>query len=62
MMKYVKRAQPVERIVDILRRLYAFERLNVNVMAEQYRVDSRTIRRDLQKIAGAGIPLGYAMI
>ncbi len=57
MMKYLKRAQPVERIVDILRRLYAFERLNVNVMAEQYRVDSRTIRRDLKKIAGAGIPL-----
>ncbi len=57
MKKYVKKAQPVERIVDILRRLYAFERLHVNVMAEQYRVDSRTIRRDLKKISGAGIPL-----
>ncbi len=57
MKKYVKRAQPVERIIDILRRLYAFERLHVNVMSEQYRVNSRTIRRDLKKIADAGIPL-----
>ncbi len=57
MKKYVKRAQPVERIIDILRRLYAFERLYVSREAEQYGVDSRTIRRDLRKIADAGIPL-----
>ena len=41
----------------MLRRLYAFERLYVSREAERYGVDSRTIRRDLRKIADVGIPL-----
>ena len=57
MMKYSKKPQPIERIVDILRRFYAFERLHVNEMAQHYEVNSRTIRRDLRKIMNAGIPL-----
>ena len=56
-MKYQKKPQPIKRIIDIVRRLYAFERLHVNDMAQHYEVDSRTIRRDLKKIADAGIPL-----
>ena len=52
-----KKPQPVQRIIAILKRLYAFERVHVNTLADQYGVDRRTIRRDLAKIADAGIPL-----
>ena len=56
-MKYQKKPQPIERIIDIVRRLYAFERLHVNDMAQYYEVNRRTIRRDIKKIKDAGIPL-----
>jgi len=56
-MKYQKKPQPIERIIDIVRRLYAFERLHVNDMAQHYEVNRRTIRRDIKKIKDTGIPL-----
>ena len=56
MMKY-KKPQPIKRIIDIVKRLYAFERLRIHALARDYEVDGRTIRRDMNKIVGAGIPL-----
>ena len=56
-MHYYKKPQPIWRIIDILRRLYAFERLHINELADHYNVDKRTIRRDFKKIVDAGIPL-----
>ena len=55
-MRY-KKAQPVKRIVEIVKHLYAFERVRVTVLAGEYEVDERTIRRDMKKIADAGVPL-----
>ena len=52
-----RKAQPIERVLQIVRRLYAFERLRVTMLAEVYNVDARTIRRDFKKIAEVGIPL-----
>ena len=42
---------PIERIVGIVKRLYAFERLRVSDMAQSYGVSERTVRRDIEKIA-----------
>ena len=42
---------PVERIVEIVKRLYAFERLRVSELSQRYEVSERTIRRDIEKIA-----------
>jgi len=57
MMKYVRKAQPTERIIAIVKRLYAFERLQVRSIAQEYEVDARTIRRDMRKIIDCGVPL-----
>jgi len=56
-MKHVKHPQPIGRIIAILKRLYAFERLKTRDLAETFDVNPRTIRRDFVKIADAGIPL-----
>lgn len=56
-MKYVKKEQPIKRVIDIVKRLYAFERLHVTEIAQLYEVDKRTIRRDIKKIKDADIPL-----
>ncbi len=50
-MSYKKHPQPIDRIVEIVKRLYAFERLKVSAVALEYGVSDKTIRRDLQKIA-----------
>ncbi len=52
-----RKPQPIGRIIQIVKRLYAFERLRINALALEYEVDARTIRRDVNKIADAGIPL-----
>jgi len=51
-----KHPQPVERIVNILKRLYAFERLRAGHIAMEYGVSTKTISRDTKKI-GKIIPL-----
>jgi len=55
-MNYKKHAQPVKRIVDIVRRLYAFERLRASEISKEYEVSTKTIGRDMHKIAEV-IPL-----
>ena len=52
-----RKPQPIGRIIQIVKCLYAFERLRINALAREYEVDARTIRRDMNKIADAGIPL-----
>ena len=52
-----RKAQPLERVLQIVQRLYAFERLRVTTLAEEYGVDARTIRRDFKKIVETGVPL-----
>ena len=42
---------PIERIVGIVKRLYAFERLRVSEVAQAYEVSERTVRRDINKIS-----------
>ncbi len=51
MMAFVKHPQPTERIIQIVKDLYAFERLRPVELAEHYGVSDKTIRRDLQKIS-----------
>ncbi len=46
-----KHPQPTERIIRIVRDLYAFERLRPVELAERYGVSDKTARRDLQKIS-----------
>ena len=41
---------PIERILDIVKSLYASEELKVSTLSEKYNVCEKTIRRDLQKI------------
>ncbi|MDY0401994.1 WYL domain-containing protein [Sulfurovum sp.] len=55
-MAYQKQKTPTPRILDIVRRLYAGERLSAGVVSVEYGVSSRTIHRDMLKIAQS-IPL-----
>lgn len=55
-MAYLKQKTPTPRILDIVRRLYAGERLNAGIVYVEYGVSSRTIHRDMLKIARS-IPL-----
>jgi len=55
-MSHKKHQQPVERIVKILKRLYAFERLRASYVSIEYGVSAKTISRDMHKI-GKIIPL-----
>ena len=57
MMKYTRKRESLKRGIEIVKRLYAFERLHVRTLSEIYGVDPRTTRRDMQKIIEAGIPL-----
>ena len=50
-MSYLKQKLPTERILDITKRLYALEKLQTTVLADEYEVSHRTIHRDMQKIA-----------
>ena len=50
-MSYLKQKPPTERILDITKRLYALEKLQTTVLADEYEVSHRTIHRDMQKIA-----------
>jgi len=49
-MHYFKSAQPVERIIEIVKQLYAFEHLYVKDLAEKYEVSAKTITRHMEKI------------
>jgi len=59
-MSHKKHPQPAERIVKILKRLYAFKgtsnRLRASHVSIEYGVSAKTISRDMQKI-GKIIPL-----
>ncbi|MFT7823197.1 MAG: WYL domain-containing protein [Sulfurimonas sp.] len=55
-MAYKKQKTPTPRILDIVRRLYADERLSTRTVSEEYGVSSRTIHRDMLKITET-IPL-----
>ena len=55
-MAYQKQKTPIPRILDIVRRLYVGERLSAGVVSVEYGVSSRTIHRDMLKIAQS-IPL-----
>jgi len=55
-MTYQKQKTPIHRILDIVRRLYAGERFDAKVLSIEYGVSSRTIYRDMHKIA-QDIPL-----
>ena len=55
-MAYQKQKTPIPRILDIVRRLYAGERLSAGIVSVEYGVSSRTIHRDMLKIAQS-IPL-----
>jgi len=55
-MSHKKHPQPTERIIHLVQRLYAFERLHTGSVAEEYGVSQKTILRDMQKI-GTIIPL-----
>ena len=57
MIKYSRKRESLKRGIEIVKRLYAFERLHVRALAEIYGVNPRTIRRDMYKIIEAGIPL-----
>lgn len=50
-MSHKKHPQPVKRIVDIVRRLYAFDRLRASEISKEYEVSSKTINRDMKKIS-----------
>ena len=50
-MRYKKHPQPIARIVSIMKRLYAFERLRVKELAQEHEVSDKTILRDFKKIA-----------
>lgn len=53
---YQKQKTPIPRILDIVRRFYADERLSTRTVSAEYGVSSRTIHRDMLKIART-IPL-----
>jgi predicted DNA-binding transcriptional regulator YafY len=55
-MNHQKHPQPTERIIHLVLRLYAFERLHTGRVAQEYGVSQKTILRDMQKI-GSIIPL-----
>ncbi len=55
-MDYKIHAQPLKRIIHILKRLYAFEKLKASKIAEEYHKDYKTITRDMEKISSI-IPL-----
>lgn len=55
-MAYVKQKIPTNRILQIVKRLYALERLQSTELSEEYDVSSRTIHRDMLKISEV-IPL-----
>jgi len=50
-MAYSKHPQPIARIIEIVKRFYAFERLHTVDLAEEYDVSAKTILRDFKKIA-----------
>ncbi len=50
-MIYSKHKAPVDRILSIVKRLYAGETLNTYIIADEYKVCSKTIGRDFKKIA-----------
>lgn len=51
MMAFGKHPQPIERIIQIVKDLYSFERLRPVELAIRYGVSDKTIRRDLHKIS-----------
>ncbi|MDD3591929.1 MAG: WYL domain-containing protein [Sulfurovum sp.] len=53
---YQKQKTPIPRILDIVRRLYAGEKLSAGIVSVEYGVSSRTIHRDMLKITQS-IPL-----
>lgn len=48
-MPYLKQKPPIERILHITKRLYALEKLQSTLLADEYEVSHRTIHRDMQK-------------
>lgn len=50
-MPYLKQKTPTSRILDIVKRLYTFEKLQSTSLAIDYDVSSRTIHRDMLKIS-----------
>ncbi len=55
-MNYSKNKAPVQRILSIVKKLYAQERLFTSKLAKEHNVSTRTIHRDMQKISEV-IPL-----
>ncbi len=50
-MAYLKQKLPIQRLLHIVKRLYAFEKLENKVLSRDYDVSSRTIYRDMEKIS-----------
>ena len=55
-MIHKKQKTPTKRILSIVKRLYAFETLQSSILSKEYEVSTRTIHRDMMKIAET-IPL-----
>jgi predicted DNA-binding transcriptional regulator YafY len=55
-MNHIKTKLPIERLLQLVKRLYEFEKLNSKQLAEDYNLSERTIRRDFDKISSI-IPL-----
>ena len=55
-MPYLKQKTPTKRILSIVRRLYAMEKLRSSTIADEYAVSVRTIHRDMTRISET-IPL-----
>ena len=55
-MPYQKQDQQTSRLLHILKRLYAFEKLQGSLVAQEYGVSARTLLRDMNKISTV-IPL-----
>ncbi len=50
-MPYQKQEQQTSRLLDIVKRLYAFEELQGSLVAQEYGVTSHTLLRDMRKIS-----------
>lgn len=50
-MAYVKQKTPINRILQIVKRLYVMESLQSKELSKGYDVSSRTIHRDMLKIS-----------